>query len=89
MVGTADDLAGQAADTPRPLNVFCTYDSLDKVVEAHRDFHLPRWGVVVADEAHRTAGDYDKPWARVHQDDQLPARHRLYLTATPRVFDEK
>ncbi|GAA0684000.1 Helicase associated domain protein [Streptomyces thermocarboxydus] len=89
MVGTADDLAWQAADTPGPLNVFCTYDSLDKVVEAHRDFHLPRWDVVVADEAHRTAGDYDKPWARIHHDDKLPARHRLYMTATPRVFDEK
>ncbi|WP_446466565.1 hypothetical protein [Streptomyces sp. BRA346] len=50
---------------------------------------MPRWDVVVADEAHRTAGDYDKPWARVHHDDQLPARHRLYMTATPRVFDEK
>jgi predicted helicase len=89
MVDTGDDLAGQAADTHGPLNVFCTYDSLDKVLGAHRDFHLPRWDVVVADEAHRTAGDYDKPWARVHHDDQLPARHRLYMTATPRVFDEK
>ncbi|MFJ8086303.1 Helicase associated domain protein [Streptomyces sp. NPDC096205] len=89
MVDTADDLAQQAADAQGPLNVFCTYDSLDKVVEAHRDFHLPRWDVVVADEAHRTAGDYDKPWARIHHDDKLPARHRLYMTATPRVFDEK
>ncbi|MFI7876127.1 MULTISPECIES: DEAD/DEAH box helicase [Streptomyces] len=89
MVDTGDDLADQAADTHGPLNVFCTYDSLDKVVEAHRDFHLPRWDVVVADEAHRTAGDYDKPWARVHHDDKLPGRHRLYMTATPRVFDEK
>lgn len=89
MVDTADDLAQQAADAQGPLNVFCTYDSLDKVVEAHRDFHLPRWDVVVADEAHRTAGDYDKPWARIHHDDKVPARHRLYMTATPRVFDEK
>ncbi|GHE71554.1 helicase [Streptomyces capitiformicae] len=89
LVHTGDELALQAADTHGPLNVFCTYDSLDKVVEAHRDFHLPRWDVVVADEAHRTAGDYDKPWAHVHQDDKLPARHRLYMTATPRVFDEK
>ncbi|WP_019064878.1 DEAD/DEAH box helicase [Streptomyces prunicolor] len=89
MVHTGDELAGQAAGTHGPLNVFCTYDSLDKVVEAHRDFHLPRWDVVVADEAHRTAGDYDKPWARIHHDDKLPARHRLYMTATPRVLDEK
>lgn len=89
MVHTGDELAGQAAGTPGPLNVFCTYDSLVKVVEAHRDFHLPRWDVVVADEAHRTAGDYDKPWARIHHDDKLPARHRLYMTATPRVLDEK
>lgn len=89
MVHTGDELAWQAADTHGPLNVFCTYDSLDKVVEAHRDFQLPRWDVVVADEAHRTAGDYDKPWARIHHDDKVPARHRLYMTATPRVFDTK
>ncbi|MET9104764.1 Helicase associated domain protein [Streptomyces antibioticus] len=89
MVHTGDELAWQAADAPGPLNVFCTYHSLEKVVEAHRDFHLPRWDVVVADEAHRTAGDYDKPWAHVHHDDKLPARHRLYMTATPRIFDEK
>lgn len=55
MVHTGDELAWQAADTHGPLNVFCTYDSLDKVVEAHRDSQLPRWDVVVADEAHRTA----------------------------------
>ncbi|MFD5975047.1 Helicase associated domain protein [Streptomyces bacillaris] len=89
MVHTGEELAWQAADTHGPLNVFCTYDSLDKVVEAHRDLHLPRWDVVVADEAHRTAGDYNKPWARIHHDDEVPARHRLYMTATPRIFDEK
>lgn len=40
MVHTGEELAWQAADTHGPLNVFCTYDSLDKVVEAHRDLEL-------------------------------------------------
>ncbi|MFJ3339141.1 Helicase associated domain protein [Streptomyces sp. NPDC086766] len=89
MVDNGDELARQAADTLGPLNVFCTYSSLDKVADAHRDHHLPRWDVLVADEAHRTAGDYNKPWARVHDDDQLPARHRLYMTATARILDKE
>ncbi|MET8861214.1 DEAD/DEAH box helicase family protein, partial [Streptomyces sp. NPDC004579] len=72
MVDNGDELARQAADTHGPLNVFCTYSSLAKVVEAHRDHHLPRWDVLVADEAHHTTGDYNKPWVLAHHDDQLP-----------------
>ncbi|MFE7314237.1 Helicase associated domain protein [Streptomyces sp. NPDC057555] len=89
MVHTPDELAAQAAAGNGPLNVFCTYQSLDKVAAAHHNFHLPRWDIVVADEAHRTTGDCDNSWTLIHDDDALPARHRLYMTATPRIFDEK
>jgi superfamily II DNA or RNA helicase len=40
--------------------------------------------VLVVDEAHHTAGWTGKYNALIHHDQHLPARRRLYLTATPR-----
>ncbi|MFJ8955271.1 Helicase associated domain protein [Streptomyces sp. NPDC102381] len=73
---------------PGPLTVYATYASLPAVVAAHRDHHQPAWDLTVVDEAHRTAGRLGKAWAAVHHDDQLPATRRLYLTATPRIWDD-
>ena len=78
-------LVGQAS--PGPVTVYVTYASLPAVIAAHRDHHLPSWDLVVVDEAHRTAGRLGKAWAAVHHDDQVPAARRLYLTATPRIWD--
>ncbi|MFE1408869.1 Helicase associated domain protein [Streptomyces sp. NPDC058770] len=87
-VGSAAELAHHAARAAAfgPLNVFCTYQSQEKIEEAHRDHHLARWDLLICDEAHRTAGDGNRPWARVLNDDLVPARHRLHMTATPRVL---
>uniref|UniRef100_UPI00056207E9 hypothetical protein n=1 Tax=Streptomyces sp. NRRL S-1896 TaxID=1463893 RepID=UPI00056207E9 len=63
------------------VSVFATYASLPKLVEAHQRHLLPRWDIAVVDEAHRPAGARAKPWAVIHDDDAIPARHRLYLTA--------
>ncbi|WP_149182407.1 DEAD/DEAH box helicase [Streptomyces sp. TRM49041] len=72
---------------PGPVTVYATYASLPAVIAAHRDHRLPPWDLVVVDEAHRTAGRLGKVWAAVHHDDQVPAARRLYLTATPRIWD--
>ncbi|MEU9339514.1 Helicase associated domain protein [Streptomyces sp. NPDC048290] len=72
---------------PGPDTVYATYASLPAVIAAHRDHRLPPWDLVVVDEAHRTAGRLGKAWAAVHHDDQVPAARRLYLTATPRIWD--
>ncbi|MFF8352967.1 Helicase associated domain protein [Streptomyces chartreusis] len=87
VVNTPENIAEAAADTDGALNVFCTYQSLHKVVQAHAEFQLPDWDIVVADEAHHTAGRVDNAWAAVHDNDALPARHRLYMTATFRKFE--
>ncbi|MYQ56792.1 DEAD/DEAH box helicase family protein, partial [Streptomyces sp. SID4926] len=42
--------------------------------------------LAIMDEAHRTAGNAAKPWAAIHDNTRIPAAHRLYLTATPRVL---
>ncbi|MFE7562326.1 Helicase associated domain protein [Kitasatospora sp. NPDC057500] len=72
-----------------PVTVYATYASLERIVQAHRDFRLPAWDLVVVDEAHRTAGAEGKAWAAVHDDAQLPAKRRLYFTATPRIADDR
>ncbi|MEU3511566.1 Helicase associated domain protein [Streptomyces longwoodensis] len=74
--------------SPGPVTVYATYASLPAVVSAHRDHRLPPWDLVVVDEAHRTAGRLGKAWAAIHHDDQVPAARRLYLTATPRIWDD-
>ncbi|GAA4561168.1 DEAD/DEAH box helicase [Streptomyces collinus] len=83
----ADLTALTVTSRPGPLTAYATYASLPAVVAAHRDHRLPPWDLVVVDEAHRTAGRLGKAWATVHHDDQVPTARRLYLTATPRVWD--
>lgn len=66
--------------------VFSTNVSVAAVLEkAHREGLAP-WDLIVVDEAHRTAGASGRPWSAVHDDRRLPARRRLYLTATPRLI---
>ncbi|MCQ9178685.1 Helicase associated domain protein [Streptomyces sp. IBSBF 2953] len=88
MTTAPSDLAALASPTGAgPVTTYATYASLPAVVAAHRDHRLPPWDLVVVDEAHRTAGRLGKAWAAVHHDDEVPAARRLYLTATPRIWD--
>ncbi|MFC9185122.1 Helicase associated domain protein [Streptomyces globisporus] len=75
-----------------PVTVFATYSSLPVLTEAHEGaYGLPMdvWDLVCVDEAHRTSGSLGKAWAVVHDQEQLPAVRRLYLTATPRIWMER
>jgi superfamily II DNA or RNA helicase len=69
------------------ITVFATYASLGlgTLERAHRA-GLPGWDLVVVDEAHRTSGRLGKPWAVVHDNTRIPALRRLYMTATPRLW---
>ncbi|MGI5451419.1 Helicase associated domain protein [Streptomyces sp. CA-243310] len=69
-----------------PVSVYATYASLPVLTAAHRDHALPAWDLAIIDEAHRTAGALGKAWAAIHHDEVIPARRRLYQTATPRVW---
>lgn len=76
--------------------VFCTYQSIDIVHKAQelagkqwRDFDL-----IICDEAHRTtgvtlAGEDESAFTRVHDNTYLRAEKRLYMTATPRIFQPR
>ncbi|MFE4218641.1 Helicase associated domain protein [Streptomyces sp. NPDC056844] len=75
-----------------PVTMFATYASLPVLIEAHEgSYGLPMdvFDLVCVDEAHRTSGSLGKAWAVVHDQEQLPAMRRLYLTATPRIWVER
>ncbi len=71
--------------------IFATYQSLHRVCTAQEKHRLPDVDFVVADEAHRTAGKYDRenpgPFQVVHH--RLRAAKRLYQTATPRIYSKR
>jgi len=75
----------EAAAAAAPALMVGTYASAERVAEA-----LARSGgrldLLVCDEAHRTTGATAKRDAQPLFDDALPARHRLFLTATPRLL---
>ncbi|MFJ9692665.1 Helicase associated domain protein [Kitasatospora sp. NPDC101183] len=82
------DLVNGAPDH-QPVTVYATYASLERIVQAHQGWGLAQWDLVVIDEAHRTAGAEGKAWAAIHDDAKVPAKRRLYFTATPRIADDR
>lgn len=83
----AAQLAGWLRDADR-CTVFATYAAVGLgVVERAHAAGVGRWDLVVVDEAHRTSGALGKPWAAVHDNGRVPAVRRLYMTATPRLWE--
>ncbi|WJY72551.1 DEAD/DEAH box helicase [Corynebacterium auriscanis] len=72
--------------------VFSTYQSLGAVHDAQQK-GLEPFDLVICDEAHRTtgvtlAGEDASAFVRIHDAEYIQAHKRLYMTATPRLFDE-
>ncbi|MFE6829072.1 Helicase associated domain protein [Streptomyces sp. NPDC057690] len=75
-----------------PVIIFATYASLGVLAEAFEGVYgqkLDRVDLAVVDEAHRTSGSMGKAWAAIHDQSVIPAARRLYLTATPRIWEER
>ncbi|WP_245685716.1 DEAD/DEAH box helicase [Streptomyces yerevanensis] len=69
------------------VTVFATYASLGLgTLERAHAAGLPGWSLIVVDEAHRVSGRIGRPWAVVHDNTRIPALRRLYMTATPRLW---
>ena len=83
-------LKGSRDDTRRV--VFCTFQSLDKVSEAQKQFDAPLFDLAIVDEAHKTVGvkhDSEKEkigFTAIHDENFIGANKRLYMTATPKVY---
>lgn len=83
---------GQVDAAVEMVVVFSTYQSIATIAEAQQQ-GLSDFDLIICDEAHRTtgvtlAGDDESAFVRVHDQGFLRAGKRLYMTATPRLFDE-
>lgn len=72
--------------------VFSTYQSLP-AVHAAQEAGAEPFDLVICDEAHRTtgitlAGEDPSNFTRIHDASYIKAAKRLYMTATPRLFDD-
>ncbi|WP_031170763.1 DEAD/DEAH box helicase [Streptomyces durhamensis] len=75
-----------------PVTIFGTYASLGVLAEAFEGAYgqqLAPMDLTVVDEAHRTSGSMGKAWADVHNQGVIPSHRRLYLTATPRIWEKR
>jgi len=88
-------LAGRAnPETPDRLTVvFSTYQSIQAISEAQKSYGLPEFDLIVCDEAHRTTGvtlegEDESNFVRVHDQNYIAGKKRLYMTATPRIYGE-
>ncbi|MFI8007920.1 Helicase associated domain protein [Streptomyces sp. NPDC086010] len=69
------------------VTVYATYASLGLgTLERAHAAGLSAWDLIVVDEAHRVSGRIGKPWAVIHDNTRIPALRRLYMTATPRLW---
>ena len=83
--------------------IFTTYHSLERVADAQNGTHgghspVPTASLVIADEAHRTAGvtsastPFEKGFRRIHEtrpDHAVRTERKLFMTATPRVWSAR
>ncbi|MDE2464534.1 MAG: DEAD/DEAH box helicase [Alphaproteobacteria bacterium] len=73
--------------------VFSTYQSIDVISEAQKQYGLPEFDLIVCDEAHRTTGatfegEDESHFVKVHDANFIKSKKRLYMTATPRIYGE-
>ena len=73
--------------------IFSTYHSIQVVADAQA-MGLPEFDIVFCDEAHRTTGavgpkEEVTEFVKVHDNNIIKAKKRLYMTATPRIYGDR
>lgn len=77
--------------------VFSTYQSIDVIAKTQQKLIsqniIKEFDLVICDEAHRTtgvtlSGDDESAFTKVHNNEFIKSLSRLYMTATPRLFDD-
>ena len=87
--------AHRASNPDGAVVVFSTYQSID-VIHRAQELGLPEFDLIVCDEAHRTTGNAlpgvstteASAFMKVHYNENVLAKKRLYMTATPRIYGE-
>lgn len=80
--------------------VFSTYQSIEVIsraqtqilTETHNEYGI--FDLIICDEAHRTTGvtlngTDESAFVKVHDNDFIQAKHRIYMTATPRLYTDE
>ncbi len=72
--------------------IFSTYQSIETIAAAQKR-GLAEFDLIICDEAHRTTGvtlegQSESYFIKVHNQDVIKAKKRLYMTATPRIYKE-
>ena len=87
-----EQIAGKLKEVhPESMTVvFCTYQSLQARSLTLKPKVRPAFDLVLCDEAHRTTGIQEQKkgsaFTLIHDEDQVLADNRLYMTATPRLY---
>ena len=78
--------------------VFSTYQSIEVISKAQKALakELPQYAefdLIICDEAHRTTGvtlfgEDESAFVKVHDNEFIKAKKRLYMTATPRLYSD-
>lgn len=76
--------------------VFSTYQSIEVIARAQKvliENGYSEFDLIICDEAHRTTGvtlaDSDESaFVKVHDNDFIKSKKRLYMTATPRLYSD-
>lgn len=76
--------------------VFSTYQSIEVIAAAQKEIlknGFNEFDLIICDEAHRTtgvslAGEDESAFTKVHDNNFIRAKKRLYMTATPRLYND-
>lgn len=73
-------------DTQKKRVIFSTYQSVDSIAQAMGEISGFEFDLIIFDEAHRTAGSKeDGLFTKALKDEIIPAKKRLFMTATERL----
>lgn len=84
--------AAQALSAKRRTVIFSTYQSIQVVADAQK-MGLDDFDLIISDEAHRTTGltlaeEDASEFLKVHNDEIVKGKKRLFMTATPRIYGD-
>ncbi len=78
--------------------VFSTYQSIDVIASAQKELlksgtRFGAFDLIICDEAHRTTGvtlsdEDESAFTKVHDNNYIRGKKRLYMTATPRLYSD-
>ncbi len=79
--------------------VFSTYQSIEVISKVQQELkneipELESFDLTICDESHRTtgvtlSGEDESSFTKVHDDDFLKSKKRIYMTATPRLYSDE